>query len=156
MREFFKGWRRKVGCVTLVMAVGVATAWIRSGPISDRIGWWTERSDHQLYSSLGHFIWSSNHYDKPIDPRTRNPGSWRQYTGPNRPRVTDHTTNIGRKWSFSFSTFKFRKTLVNGITKYWLIIPYRLVAIPLTMLSAYLILWNPTTKTGIDAELPRR
>ncbi|MEI8382091.1 MAG: hypothetical protein WCJ09_18315 [Planctomycetota bacterium] len=30
MREFFYGWRRKVGCVTLIIAFFFAGAWIRS------------------------------------------------------------------------------------------------------------------------------
>lgn len=30
MREFFRGWRRKVGCVTLVMACVLTTGWVRS------------------------------------------------------------------------------------------------------------------------------
>lgn len=30
MREFFKGWRRKVGCVTLLMALLLAVGWVRS------------------------------------------------------------------------------------------------------------------------------
>ena len=30
MREFFKGWRRKAGCVTLVMVLLLTSAWIRS------------------------------------------------------------------------------------------------------------------------------
>lgn len=30
MREFLKGWRRKAGCVTLVVALGLMTVWMRS------------------------------------------------------------------------------------------------------------------------------
>jgi hypothetical protein len=37
MRDFFKGWRRKVGCVTLVMACAVATGWLRSMLTDDYI-----------------------------------------------------------------------------------------------------------------------
>jgi len=33
MREFFHGWRRKVGCVALVMAV----AWMRSQQMRDSL-----------------------------------------------------------------------------------------------------------------------
>ncbi len=35
MREFFRGWRRKVGCVTLVMACGLMGLWIRSGLMAE-------------------------------------------------------------------------------------------------------------------------
>ncbi len=30
MREFFRGWRRKLGCVTLALACIVTTLWVRS------------------------------------------------------------------------------------------------------------------------------
>ena len=35
MREFFKNWRRKAGCVTLLVACAVMVAWIRSQNASD-------------------------------------------------------------------------------------------------------------------------
>src|SRR4051794_19488286 len=37
MRDFFKGWRRKLGCVTLVMACVFMAGWVRSIGISDWI-----------------------------------------------------------------------------------------------------------------------
>jgi hypothetical protein len=35
MREFFRGWRRKAGLVTLVMACAVMAMWARSRFIND-------------------------------------------------------------------------------------------------------------------------
>lgn len=37
MREFFKGWRRKAGCVALTVSCLLMAAWIRSRTIPDRI-----------------------------------------------------------------------------------------------------------------------
>jgi len=37
MGDFFKGWRRKAGCVTLVMACTFAAAWVRSFIVEDRM-----------------------------------------------------------------------------------------------------------------------
>jgi hypothetical protein len=37
MRDFFKSWRRKLGCITLLMAVVVTTAWVRSLFIGDLV-----------------------------------------------------------------------------------------------------------------------
>jgi len=37
MGEFFKGWRRKAGCVTLVLACVMAVGWVRSQHFSDFI-----------------------------------------------------------------------------------------------------------------------
>ena len=38
MREFFRGWRRKVGCVTLVMAIAFTIGWVRSTIMADFVG----------------------------------------------------------------------------------------------------------------------
>ena len=35
MREFFKGWRRKMGCVTLLMVCALMGAWARSYSVFD-------------------------------------------------------------------------------------------------------------------------
>ena len=37
MPEFFRGWRRKVGCVTLVMALAAWTLWLRSLIVMDLV-----------------------------------------------------------------------------------------------------------------------
>ena len=35
MREFFRGWRRKAGCISLVMALALMGVWIRSLSVMD-------------------------------------------------------------------------------------------------------------------------
>src|SRR5947207_3346008 len=35
MREFFNGWRRKAGCVLLVMALSIACGWVRNSRMGD-------------------------------------------------------------------------------------------------------------------------
>ena len=37
MREFFRGWRRKIGCVTLLMSMGFMTLWVRSLSFVDAV-----------------------------------------------------------------------------------------------------------------------
>lgn len=37
MRDFFRGWKRKVGCVTLVLACAFAATWVRSFSVQDFI-----------------------------------------------------------------------------------------------------------------------
>lgn len=37
MREFFKGWRRKLGCVALVMAISACVQWWRSYVLIDQV-----------------------------------------------------------------------------------------------------------------------
>lgn len=38
MREFFKGWKRKLGCATLIMACVFAVGWMRSYTTTDLFG----------------------------------------------------------------------------------------------------------------------
>ena len=37
MREFFKGWKRKCGCMTLVMATVFMAGWVTSGSYRDHL-----------------------------------------------------------------------------------------------------------------------
>ena len=60
MREFFRGWRRKAGCVTLVMALVFMAGWIRRLLISDilLIGVAVD-SDTLLTSTEGGLCWAT-------------------------------------------------------------------------------------------------
>ena len=57
MREFFCGWRRKAGCIALVMALALMAGWIRSYTLADWISW----ADNQHYvvalSKHGEISW---------------------------------------------------------------------------------------------------
>lgn len=145
MREFFLGWRRKAGCVTLLMACALMGAWARSQYISDSYFCWTDKSTHYQYSSLGRFSWKSEFRTVSIDPRTINSasGTWRTFTGPKRPKHDDRLTKIGLHWIWSWGDFEFSKKEVIGITTYYLTVPYLPPAFSLPLLSAGLILWKP-------------
>ena len=59
MSDFFHGWRRKAGCVTLVMAFAVTGLWARSRFVRDTVD---VTIDHQWYcidSFGGNLVWSS-------------------------------------------------------------------------------------------------
>jgi hypothetical protein len=57
MRDFFKGWRRKAGCVTLVMALAMVALWSRSYLTNDigmlAVGDW----QHEFSSIDGEILW---------------------------------------------------------------------------------------------------
>ena len=68
MREFFRGWRRKVGVLTLVMALGFMAGWVRSSFSRDWIRlhsgkhWVEFGSDtHRLYCLVDY---SKNYVNK--------------------------------------------------------------------------------------------
>lgn len=156
MREFFYGWRRKVGCVTLVMALLFVGAWIRSlnnfdvinCPLGQeyaiaitswkeafaiRIGW-----DHE--DSWSEFCWDLRDAD---------------YFG--------HTDSTSTSYRFEQPIPDGAGCFVNwylrgdwggiGVTplddRSWrrmifLIAPYWPIAIALTAISAFLLLSNPS------------
>jgi hypothetical protein len=149
MREFFRGWRRKVGCVTLVMACVVTGVWVRSTYYSDRFYYRTDKSIHSQYSSLGRLSCKSEFRIIRIDPASfpvRK--SWRTYMGPNRPNHDDRLTQIGLKWISASGGFEFSKKEVLGVTTYHLTVPYLPIAVPLTVLSAYLLFWKPRKRAS--------
>lgn len=146
MREFFKGWQRKLGCIFLLMALAVMGAWIRSEHIYDICFWLREKSAHTQYSTLGHFFWRSEFYEAPIDPSTRVSWKWQSLSGQDGRYLLDQYSSIGFKWGWSFGGLQCSKYEVAGGTHYWLIIPYWMVAVPLTLLSAWLILWKARAK----------
>ena len=57
MREFFKGWRRKVGLAALVMACVVMGAWMRSQFTSDVFCWSIGHESEVVISGNGALSW---------------------------------------------------------------------------------------------------
>jgi len=62
MREFFKGWKRKIGVVTLVMACVLLAAWINSYESDFLVGYF----QHTLISVRGGLI-----YEAPAQPSSQ-------------------------------------------------------------------------------------
>jgi hypothetical protein len=59
MHPFFLGWRRKAGVVTLVMALASMAAWIKSGTAGDVVHISTRRHYHMFFSAAGRLYWWS-------------------------------------------------------------------------------------------------
>lgn len=136
MGDFFHGWRRKAGCVTLVMACALTSEWTRS-PTTD--------NEIPLSRTVG-FVSSHGSLTVVVMDRGGHRAEW--YPAQSD-RIIYHT---GRSWSK-----KWRRTVavVNlGTDEYgnaervediarWCRVPYWSIVVPLTLLSAYLILWKP-------------
>eukprot|EP00456_Euglypha_rotunda_P089583 TRINITY_DN9286_c0_g1_i4.p1 TRINITY_DN9286_c0_g1~~TRINITY_DN9286_c0_g1_i4.p1 ORF type:complete len:139 (-),score=3.17 TRINITY_DN9286_c0_g1_i4:19-435(-) len=121
MHTFFHGWRRKAGAVTLVMACLLCGMWIRSRvlidfcetPLGDRV--------HSFGSFHGYLSWRS----------------W------------NSNSNRGNSWQ-TLPAQAISPEILLGLnldslkhqTREW-VIPHSWIAAPLTLLSAYLILWKP-------------
>ncbi|MDB5345263.1 MAG: hypothetical protein JWP89_3640 [Schlesneria sp.] len=145
MHAFFHGWRRKWACVTLVMAVALTGMWVRSLIVRDEITFPNPGSRRQLASDagtlrLGYVTWVSR--------RKREQTSFSFLISE---RLSDNDNNefwtgCDMQWRWSFAGFDFGKGVDDRMLpqqiERW-VIPYWSVAIPFTMLSAYLFLGKP-------------
>jgi hypothetical protein len=154
MSEFFRGWRRKVGVVTLVMACVVGTGWVRSFTIQDTVDfphWSHDRIDYSIASDNNLIRWQivkrGGTYSSPpsdkwfrwnsVVPRT---ASTQVFDDIKEQRFC----GFGRRYEeidLGFST--------HTRTQYF--IPYWSLVVPLTALSAYLIIWQPKSKESHHA-----
>ena len=61
MGDFFKGWKRKIGVMTLLMGLVFAAGWVRSYVLYEKFCYRIERfstSHLHLYSTNGQIWWS--------------------------------------------------------------------------------------------------
>ena len=144
MREFFRGWRRKVGCVALVMACVIMGLWFRTHFVEDVIlsgnGKGTIISVQLSRSGL-----LLNRYEGVV----MKPGVkwWREgpvkdQIGPPRAFFTREKVTFTRQsqW-YVFGSGEIQNDLGNTMS-FW-VLPFWSIIVPLTLLSAYLILWKP-------------
>jgi hypothetical protein len=123
MHTFFHGWRRKVGIVSLVMACGLTSAWMRSQFFRDVFCWSIGHEAEVIISDDGILSWWRLSLQHPL-PQRWNPGF----------------VNRGRDGSYYFRARDWYVELGESDS---LSVPYWHSVIPLTLLSAYLILWKP-------------
>ncbi|MBC8116025.1 MAG: hypothetical protein H7062_16685 [Candidatus Saccharimonas sp.] len=154
MGEFFKGWRRKAGLVTLAMALLFTIALMRSYVVSDTFYVSSGQTLHQLTSFAGALTWTrSGGEDEtvPIQWQTNqisetfpSPWGW-------------HGREVKYEWQwrgagFSIGAFSYDA----GGYASWLrvdvlTISYSSLVLPLTLLSAWLILGKPQKAKTVAA-----
>lgn len=137
MREFFRGWRRKVGVVALLLTCVFAAGWVRSHAVSDRIDfhirnhyqtvisldaqlyWWRRRRESKSGYQFGRPLQTSRFLTE--TDRQQNDGRWEQHP------ATSRDDNGLRR-------------IPKGNLFTEIVIPYWSIVVPLTFLSAYLLL----------------
>ena len=149
MHEFFSGWRRKTGCGLLLVALFFSGAWLRSYRICDAFAFGSGLQDHVIWveSSFGGIIWRRHQFQGEIpyvagrmatllkDKKTGDSSGHflRSYT-------------IERRWraaGFDFGTGTSNDPrLPKDRVTFW-VIPHWSLVLPLTLLSAHLILTKP-------------
>ena len=123
MGEFFKGWRRKVGCITLVFTILAATAWFRSYVLFDGLYFGIGKTQHALNLMSGTLYWSR----------------WYESAPRNCWESNDLLVNMPQLAS-QIQTQTPDSTMVGGIDVRF---PCHVMVLGMTALSAYLLLWKP-------------
>ena len=128
MREFFNGWKRKLGVVTLLTACAFAAGWVRSLTIGDQ---------STIRMNMNSLFWmiSNNGWFGCVAVLEPNVGS---------------TTEFFRHWTDKSSPSPLVMGPFDGVPYRWnwassphFILPYSTLVVPLTLLSAWLLLSKP-------------
>lgn len=151
MKEFFHGWRRKAGLLTLFVACLFMAIWVRSLLVLDRFC--LPQPDRMILTLDGACRWLSY---TPLADSDFTPGKPSRFKW-----ISSELTEEGRNnydaffmlsggnihWRWHWGGFDFgavSETIQMPPKRYEIRqIPYWSVVLPLTLLSAYLILWKP-------------
>ena len=135
MSEFFKGWRRKIGGVTLVLACVFAAGWMRSWVTYDAVAYRIGGRYNVIESELGDVLWSACDEER----------SWQEIgwksCGRRDPKMAFmvHAT----------ISMRYMATNVSALT-----LDYRMIVLPLTLVSAFLLLSKPRQSTSKKTSEP--
>ena len=147
MGEYFKPWRRKFGVLTLLVACVFAAGWVRSLQIADIL---QVRLDTNVQSFGGYVVlatsWPTFQTENPV----------RRYPIWITVAVRDcwltvTNDNLG-PWAFDAFGFRMRTQLhqIGAAVRYYMV-PYWSIVLPLTVLSAYLLLSKPRNTVKVPA-----
>ena len=140
MREFFRGSRRKIGVVTLLVACVFTAGWVRSLSVQDHLllqnEWWVE----VLLSVNGELGWLSLFGV----PGISSWGSAKSYSLDEKLQVGPYSWMGGIRWRWRSFGFGFRELRFGqDVTLRLRTIPYWSIVIPLTAISLWLLLFKP-------------
>lgn len=169
MKDFFRGWRRKVGVCTLAMACVFAAGWVRSLVVCDQVAFALDAIDRfTIVVTSNHFLTSKNgcirwiRYEplsNGVNPAIMNPSSiWSTVPldPPSEPFDEFKDTLAGvsitmtRKsfigehywhWRLRWLNFDFGKGQAYGDAPMFVwVVPYWSATIPLTALACWLLI----------------
>ena len=157
MGEFFRGWRRKVGLLTLLAACLFSAGWVRSLSTSDAILIPRTKSGFiRLDSCFGRFSWNIVQNDKVTIPTM----IWRSdvIVRPDSDVVFDHSNYVYERrlhWG-KIDTGRVHSPGDGRVRASYVILPYWFITIPLVLISAFLLLSKPckSTQTKIGDPIP--
>jgi hypothetical protein len=147
MGEFFRGWKRKVGCVTLAAACVFALGWIRSYERRDFLNLRLGNSVIRIASLGAHFKFIH------VTPAADNQFGWDSY--PEQPGYdpTKDLEGYDLQWHAHFLGFYCGCGILNSSLRTTIFTtPYSSIVIPLSLLSAWCLLTKPRSKSVTKSE----
>ena len=158
MREFFQGWRRKTGLALLALAMLFMMAWMRTAVVMDQINFTVNGDMHQVWAERGLVVWMrepgcgserhfSWHFQKPnpdqsFDPFDNDQGRIRCRTIWNVLEIRLADLVIVERRS-TMGIWADDAPVISEIHCPIWVVPYWVLVLPLTVLSAILLLSNP-------------
>jgi hypothetical protein len=154
MGEFFRGWRRKAGCVTLVMACVLMAGWVRSVAYVDVISYMRERSWMRLESIEQIIVLSIARSDRTFDRLFQ--AYSEQFANhvealnssillELEPQLEENGCFFVARESHAKQWYGFCRgvVLTSSTRRVIWTIPYYSIVLPLTAISAWLLITNP-------------
>ncbi|WP_157606257.1 hypothetical protein [Schlesneria paludicola] len=140
MFAYFRGWKRKLGILTLAIACLLTVGWVRSRSVADTLYIHHNRGMDDIYVSCAQgMIWMRNMSADPrhkVTPR-RGSVSWFSDTDQSNFDSTDWKS-ISNCWFARIRSYGTKQQQAGIVLiRYWLIV------VPLTLLTAYLLLSKP-------------
>ena len=150
MGEFFRGWKRKIGVLTLLIACVLMLGWVRSLSIEDAATL-SGKTTHLILTSSQSKMVLTRHRDATGMTAASYQAGWTSNP------ITDvwASTPIEKERFWKRFGFNFEIGTVTTVGFYQqaqveycnLVVPYWSIVIPLIMLSAFLLLSNPGPST---------
>lgn len=146
MWAFFKPLRRKVGICTLMLACVAMAGWMRSQTKYDYISMNATPWKYDLSSGFGyvrihranhleHFRFWDTYFNLPLNKHHQNA------------RPNDLWIVFRPRWRFDLAGLHLSDGIAHGTEHRYLFVPYWSIVLPLTALSAFLLLSKPRQST---------
>ena len=145
MREFFGDWKRKLGVVTLVMACVLTAGWVRSAGTIDLILLDTQMHHFNLVSGCGHFQFVAGRLASQTVSRIESVEIPTQISMEMEfdQNVIRSALPTGVKHLRYDATEMAIYSISGDVSTPIMTVPYWSIVLPLTLLSAWLLLSKP-------------
>ena len=154
MGEFYKGWRRKIGLMTLLMALVGMAGWVRSGLSVDFVWYPTATFGYSVESLHGLVRLTrgtpvASGMPVKFGSESLSSPPHLKFDDNGEPLPFDPWEKLDIEWQSNWFAFSFGTAMIKGsIAKIEMcLIPYWSIVVPLTSLSAFLLLAKPRKST---------